>query len=83
LLVDERVESPQILADRTGRLGVLTPIRVGGLCLQCHGQPDDLAPGVVESLERLYPDDQATGFAEGDLRGWFWVEVPAETVKQE
>jgi hypothetical protein len=23
-----------------------------------------------------YPKDQATGFKEGDLRGWFWVEVP-------
>ena len=22
------------------------------------------------------PEDEAVGFAEGDLRGWFWVEVP-------
>jgi len=25
----------------------------------------------------LYPDDQATGFSEGDFRGVFWVEFQA------
>lgn len=77
LPLDERPESPVTLADRSGRLGVLTPIRVSGACLQCHGGPGDLAPGVPETLARLYPDDHATGFADGDLRGWFWIEVPA------
>jgi hypothetical protein len=28
------------------------------------------------ALAARYPDDRATGFAPGDLRGWFWVEVP-------
>ena len=27
-------------------------------------------------LAKEYPADQATGFKENDLRGWFWVEVP-------
>jgi len=27
-------------------------------------------------LAAKYPMDQATGFKEGDLRGWFWIEVP-------
>ena len=29
------------------------------------------------TLDDLLPEDQATGFQEGDLRGWFCVEVPA------
>ena len=47
-------------------------------CLQCHGKVDDLAPEVRDVLAKNYPQDRATGFAAGDLRGWFWVEVPAK-----
>ena len=57
-------------------LGYLKPIKLGGLCTNCHGPKDQLAPGVAEQLEENYPNDEATGFAVGDLRGWFWVEVP-------
>jgi hypothetical protein len=59
-----------------GRLGYLKPIKLGGLCTNCHGPKDELAPGVAEQLQKNYPQDEATGFAVGDLRGWFWVEVP-------
>jgi len=59
-----------------GRLGVLTPIRLRANCLACHGDPKAMDPKVVEALAAGYPRDRATGFKEGDLRGWFWVEVP-------
>jgi mono/diheme cytochrome c family protein len=32
------------------------------VCLQCHGAPDKLAPGVADALKELYPQDQATGY---------------------
>jgi hypothetical protein len=57
-------------------LGVTFPIRVASACLKCHGAPESIADDVREALVAAYPDDQATGFADGDLRGWFWVEVP-------
>ena len=41
------------------------------LCLQCHGT--NIAPPVAEKLAELYPNDQATGFEVGDLRGAFVV----------
>jgi hypothetical protein len=41
------------------------------LCLQCHGQA--IAPPVAEKLAEFYPDDRATGFADGDIRGAFVV----------
>jgi hypothetical protein len=28
------------------------------------------------ALAGAYPQDRATGFAPGDLRGWMWAEVP-------
>lgn len=50
-------------------------IRVEAACLMCHG--DTIAPPIAERLAALYPEDRATGFLEGDLRGLVWVEVPA------
>jgi len=46
-------------------------IPTGALCLQCHGKT--IAPPVAEKLAELYPEDKATGFSEGDLRGAFVV----------
>ena len=59
-----------------GRHGYIEPIMPQPLCLICHGQ--DLQPEVAEKLAQLYPEDQATGFAEGDFRGVFWVEFQAD-----
>lgn len=57
-------------------LGVLFPIRLAKGCLGCHGGADDIHPDAAAALARLYPDDRATGFREGDLRGWLWASVP-------
>lgn len=43
-------------------------------CLACHGS--NLAPEVAAKLSQLYPQDTATGFAAGDLRGAFTIEQP-------
>jgi hypothetical protein len=53
----------------------LAPIVVDGPCLQCHGARDTLAPQVVALLEERYPEDAATGYSLGDLRGALWAEV--------
>jgi hypothetical protein len=34
-----------------------------------------LAFDVKEKLATFYPQDQATGFSAGELRGWFWIEL--------
>ncbi len=46
-------------------------IPTGAACLNCHGT--DLSPAVTAKLTELYPQDKATGFKEGDLRGAFVV----------
>lgn len=46
-------------------------IPTAGLCLTCHGA--EISPEVTAELTRLYPQDKATGFKEGDLRGAFVV----------
>lgn len=40
-------------------------------CLACHGST--LNPAVTSKIEELYPEDQATGFSAGDMRGAFTV----------
>ena len=39
------------------------------MCLQCHGQDDQIPPGVKALLGKEYPDDQATGYSAGMVRG--------------
>ena len=53
-------------------VGYVEPIMTQGICLTCHG--DAISEPLAAEIARLYPDDQATGFAVGDLRGVFWVE---------
>lgn len=48
-------------------------------CLICHGET--VAEPVAQAIKTRYPADTATGFREGQLRGAFWVEVPAATVR--
>ncbi|HLD68212.1 MAG TPA: DUF3365 domain-containing protein [Pseudomonas sp.] len=49
-------------------------IATGEPCLACHGQA--IAPDVAALIDRQYPNDQARGFALGDLRGAFTLRRP-------
>jgi hypothetical protein len=72
----------QKIVNAAGRryLFYMKPIFIAGpVCLQCHGGDDKLAPGVADALRELYPQDQATGYALGDLRGAISVKIPIET----
>ncbi len=51
------------------------PIRVAPLCVKCHGTETELDPEAAEVLKEAYPEDMATGYSPGDLRGLFVVEV--------
>jgi hypothetical protein len=51
------------------------PIRTGQLCLKCHGTSETIDPEVKTALEKFYPDDKATGYEVGDLRGMFVVRM--------
>ncbi len=51
------------------------PIWTGQLCLNCHGPQEKLDRELQQTLAEKYPNDLATGFREGDLRGMFVVEI--------
>lgn len=75
-LADDRQKEATVVALPGARTGYVEPILLQPMCLTCHGTV--LAPAVAETIEREYPDDEATGFAVGDLRGVYWVEYPSE-----
>lgn len=62
--------------DGTYELQYLRPILVQPRCLACHGDPAAFAPEVRAVLARRYPEDRATGYDVGDLRGAVSVRVP-------
>jgi hypothetical protein len=74
-LITERQEI--VIAGSRRYVHYMKPIFIAApACLQCHGAPDKLAPGVADALKELYPKDQATGYVVGDLRGAVSVKIP-------
>lgn len=76
-LVAEKVAEPKFVQLSSGAAAALLPIKLQPQCLMCHGPEESLSADIKTQLSKLYPDDQATGFREGELRGWFWIEAPA------
>ncbi len=64
------------VVDLGDRVGVLRPIAERPVCAGCHGPVDKMKPGVTRVLADRYPEDRAVGFRDGEIRGWFWVEMP-------
>lgn len=70
-----RLESAVIADGPDGRhLRYARAITVESACLTCHGE--NIAPPIQAKLDASYPDDHATGYREGDLRGIFSVVMP-------
>jgi len=67
---------PGFVVDLGDKVGVLRPIAHRPICASCHGTAERLPPAVRAELRDRYPRDQAVGFTEGEIRGWFWVEMP-------
>jgi len=54
------------------------PLIIEKPCLTCHGEK--LKPEVEAELKHLYPQDTATGYKLGDLRGLIAVEVTPDAL---
>lgn len=54
---------------------------IAPLCLQCHGSSDEISPEVRAKLNEKYPNDKATGYKIGDLRGAIIIKQSVQSVK--
>jgi len=63
--------SETVRVDGEQEFRFMKAIPTGGICLSCHGTT--LSPEVSQVLAETYPQDRATGFEKGDIRGAFVV----------
>jgi hypothetical protein len=69
--VSEIAWSDTVSVDGGQEFRFMKAIPTSRVCLGCHGS--DISPALKQQLQALYPQDQATGFGEGDIRGAFVV----------
>jgi len=74
----ERIAQGVPLDPHVRETTVRLPLRIAmPLCLGCHGsQETDIAPDTLQAILALYPQDMATGYKEGELRGLWRVDFP-------
>ena len=62
--------APQIHINEEGQSVFYAPIVLKAACISCHGHPESqVKTETLSALAEAYPNDKATGFEEGDLRG--------------
>jgi cytochrome c553 len=73
---DRQEALPPTIMVLDGKMTGYYPIQTAKMCIQCHGMEDtDILPETLAKIKSLYPEDKATGYAEGQLRGLFVVEM--------
>ena len=57
------------------------PLKVGAVCLTCHGEKKYIDDAIYKKIKTIYPNDKATGYKVGDFRGVIRVSIPLEALK--
>lgn len=66
----DKMEASTVIKNADGRwFRYMKAIPTQAQCLQCHGKPADISAGMKTLLANEYPEDQATGYAVGEVRG--------------
>ena len=67
---------------RVRYLRYMRPLAAAPLCMTCHGPKESIPSEVQVILREKYPEDRATGFLVGDLRGAISVKIALEGGKR-
>jgi Tfp pilus assembly protein PilP len=68
--LDETTELFEIVTEGEDKIvRYMKPIFIQAPCLSCHGPGENISPEVKAILTSNYPEDKATGYQAGDLRG--------------
>lgn len=73
---------PYYIQKVDGEYRYYKPLKIQGVCLTCHGSPQEMDPKVLKKLKELYPQDKATGYKLGDFRGVIRVSIPEDVIKK-
>lgn len=77
-LPEEVIDTVEIQGQKMFRYA--RTLRIGPMCMICHGTERTIPQEVRAVLAQRYPNDQATGYRPGDFRGIVVVKIP---LKQE
>ncbi len=72
--IEQLVHSEKVTDENGTKLRMMRAIPTQGLCLSCHGDKQTMSEDLVNALEKTYPNDLATGYQVGQIRGAFSVE---------
>ncbi|MCL7965327.1 MAG: DUF3365 domain-containing protein [marine benthic group bacterium] len=64
----------------SGELRYYRPLVIAPPCLACHGDPAEMDTAVVDAIRQKYPEDEATGYTAGDLRGLIRVGISRDRI---
>jgi hypothetical protein len=67
--VIKKVESKPIVITRAKQVHFYYPIQTNSMCLQCHGRAEQISVEALGQIKKLYPQDQAVGYSENEIRG--------------
>lgn len=68
-------KSSTILQDHQGKVYYYKPIVAAmPTCIKCHGTTEDISENTQKIIAQQYPNDKATGYKTGDLRGMWKIE---------
>lgn len=70
---------PQVEAVSNQEVAFYAPIVLNALCTKCHGDLEtEIGTENYALIQSLYPDDQATGFKDQELRGMWSLILPRD-----
>lgn len=75
----ESIDNVTFSTSKNGQFRFAKAIKIAPVCLNCHGLT--ISPEVKQALSKHYPNDLATGYQPGDLRGIFSITKTLETPK--
>ncbi len=68
--------APKVMVVDGREVAFFAPIKIQPLCLECHGEvgkSPGISPDDYEVIKEHYPNDEAIGYALGDLRGMWSI----------
>jgi hypothetical protein len=79
----DNMEASTVSKDEDGRwFRYMKAIPTQPQCLQCHGKPADISAGMKALLARDYPEDKATGYSVGEIRGAISIKRKLDVVSK-
>lgn len=73
------LEKSEVVADGDKKMQrYMKALPTQEICISCHGAKDSLSVAVADQISKLYPEDKATGYRPGEIRGAVTLKRPAQ-----